>query len=136
MESDGIRVVTTAQKVTKDDEISENTIISQSVEAGKRLQKENGVIELVYATLITVYPDFTDGTYDRTLIQQFCDDNKITCKFIEEEDNNYNEGAIMLQSRSAGDEVKTGTTLTITIATNTKNDVIVPDGSEKEVEGN
>ena len=35
----------------------------------------------------TIY--FTDGTYTRDLIQQFCDDNKITCKFREEEDNNY-----------------------------------------------
>ena len=36
----------------------------------------------------------------------------------------------MLQSRSAGDEVKEGVTLTITIATNTKED------TNKEVEGN
>ncbi len=125
LESYGIRVVTKAEKVTIDDEIEENTIMSQNVEAGERLQKENGVIELVYATLITVYPDFTDGTYNKDLIEQFCDDNKITCKFREEEDNNYNEGAIILQSREVGTEVKVGTTLTITIATNTK-----------EVEGN
>jgi len=130
LESYGIRVVTTAKKVTKDDEIAENTIISQSVEADKRLQKENGVIELVYASLITVYPDFTDGTYNKDLIQQFCDDNKIICNFKEEEDNNYNEGAIMLQSRGVGDEVKEGVTLTITIATNSKEE------ENKEVEGN
>jgi beta-lactam-binding protein with PASTA domain len=94
------------------------------------LQKDNGVIELVYAKLITTYPDFTDGTYDKALIEQFCEDNKITCKFREEEDNNFNEGAIMLQSRSAGDEVKEGVTLTITIATNSKEE------TNKEVEGN
>ena len=123
LESSGIRVVTTAKKVTKDEDIKENTIISQNIEEGERLQKENGVIELTYAVLVTVYPDFTDGTYDKDLIEQFCDDNKITCKFREEEDNNYNEGAIMLQSRSAGDEVKEGTTLTITIATNSKSEV-------------
>ena len=120
LESFGIKVVATPQKVTKDDEIEENTIISQSVEEGERLEKENGVIELVYATLITVYPDFTDGTYNRDLVQQFCDDNKITCIFKTNEDNNYEEGAIMLQSRSAGDEVRANTSITITIATNTK----------------
>ena len=134
LEADGIRVIETAQKVTKDDNIEENTIISQSVAEGERLQKENDVIELVYATLITVYPDFTDGTYTKDLVEQFCDDNKITCKFREEEDNNYNEGDIMLQSRSAGDEVRTGTTLTITIATNSKEE-ITPNDTE-EVEGN
>ena len=120
LESLGIRVVKTPQKVTKDDEIEENSIISQSIEVGERLHKENGVIELVYATLITVYPDFTDGTYTRDLVQQFCDDNNINCIFKTEEDNNYEEGAIILQSRSAGDEVKAKTNLTITIATNTK----------------
>ena len=124
LESEGIRVVTTARKVTEEDEIEENTIVDQSVLPGERLQKDNGVIELTYATLIVVYPDFTDGSYDKDLIQQFCDDNGITCKFREEEDNNYNEGAIILQSRNSGDEVKKGTTLTITIATNTKEEVV------------
>ena len=133
LEADGIRVIETAQKVTKDDNIKENTIISQSVAKGERLQKENDVIELVYAALITVYPDFTDGTYNKDLIQQFCDDNKIICNFREEEDNNYNEGDIMLQSRSAGDEVRVGTTITITIATNSKEEI--PAG-DTEVEGN
>ena len=123
LEAQGIRVVTTAKKVTEEDEIEENTILEQSVLPGERLEKNNGVIELTYATLIVVYPDFTDGTYNKDLIQQFCDDNGITCKFREEEDNNYNEGAIILQSRNSGDEVKKGTTLTITIATNTKEEV-------------
>jgi len=123
LEADGIRVITTAKKVTKEDEIEENTIVKQSVLPGERLEKNNGVIELTYATLVVVYPDFTDGTYNKDLVEQFCEDNKITCKFREEEDNNYNEGAIILQSRDVGDEVKTGTTLTITIATNTKEEV-------------
>ncbi len=126
-ETYGIRVVTKPKKVTEEDEIEENTIISQNIAPGERLQKENGVIELTYAVLIVVYPDFTDGTYDKDLIQQFCDDNNITCKFREEKDNNYNEGAIILQSRSAGDEVKEKTTLTITVAVNTPSE---------EVEGN
>ena len=123
LESYGIRVITTPKKVAIDEEILENTILSQSVLAEERLEKENGFIELVYATLITVYPDFTDGTYTKDLIQQFCDDNKIVCNFREEEDNNFNEGAIILQSREVGTEVKIGTTLTITVATNTKEEV-------------
>ena len=122
LEELGIRVITTPQKVTKDDEIEENTIVSQNIEPGNRLHKENGVIELVYATLIVVYPDFTDGTYTKDSIQQFCDDNKITCEFKTDEDNNYKEGAIILQSRAVGDEVKANTKLIITIATNSKNE--------------
>ena len=120
LESEGIRVISTAKKITKDDNISEGIIISQSIKEGERLQKSNGVIELEYGTLIVVYPDFTDGSYDKDLIQQFCDDNEIVCNFKEELDNNFNEGDIILQSREPGDEVKPKTTLTITIATNTK----------------
>ena len=130
LEGYGIRVVATPKKVTKDDEIEENTIVSQSVEAGNRLKKESGVIELVYATLVVVYPDFTDGSYDKDLVQQFCDDNGITCNFREEEDNNYEAGDIILQSRGVGDEVKEGTTLTITIATNSPKEVEKPEETE------
>ena len=132
LESEGIRVIPMPEKVNKDDDVEENTILKQSVEPGKRLQKSKGVIELTYATLITVYPDFTDGTYSKDLIQQFCDDNNITCIFKYEEDNNYKEGAIMLQSRSVGAEVKEKTTVTITIATNTKKTEDKKEDSDKQ----
>ncbi len=135
LEEAGIRVVTTSKKVTEADNIEENSIISQSVEKGKRLQKNNDVIELVYATLIVVYPDFTDGSYNRDLIQQFCDDNGITCNFKEMEDNKFNAGAIILQSRSVGDEVKSGTTITITIATNSQKNTDKTTNNDKKEEG-
>ena len=128
----GIRVIKTPEKVTKDDNKKENDVLSQSIEEGKRIEKNSGVIELTYATLITVYPDFTDGTYNRDLIQQFCDDNKIVCVFKQEEDNNFKEGAIILQSRGVGDEVKTGTTITITIATNSKEPVETEGENDRE----
>lgn len=124
LENLGVKVVKISKKVTKDDNIEENTILGQNLEPGSRLPKTNGVIELTYATLITVYPDFTDGTYTKDLIEQFCDDNKITCIFKEEEDNNYKSGAIIMQSRDIDSEVKAGTTLTITIAKNTEKPII------------
>ena len=123
LKADGITVIQTPKKVTKEDKIEENTIISQSKEAGSRLQKNRGTIELVYATLISVYPDFTDGSYDRVKAQQFCDDNGIECIFKEKVDNSYNEGAIIDQSREAGEEVKSGAKITITIATNSSDPV-------------
>ena len=136
LEKEGIRVITTPSKVTEDDEYEENEIISQSVEKGKRLQKDNDVIELTYATLVVVYPDFTDGTYTKDLIQQFCDDNKIVCNFREEVDNNYKQGDIILQSRGAGDEVKIGTSITITIATNSKKEETKTDDTKDNTSQN
>ena len=134
LEGYGIRVVKTPKKLTEEDNKEENTVISQSVEAGQRLKKDTSysVIELEYAVLVSVYPDFTDGTYNRDLIEQFCTDNKITCTFRDELDNNYKEGAIILQSRDIGEEVKPGTTLVITIATNTKQET--NEGTEPSTE--
>ena len=45
---------------------------------------------------------------------------------------NYKEGAIILQSRDIGEEVKPGTTLVITIATNTKQET--NEGTEPSTE--
>ena len=118
----GFKVITNQRKVEYDDDYDENEILEQSIKEGERVVAKKTTIELIYATLIMTYPDFTDGTYTRDLIEQFCSDNKITCNFKEEEDNNYKEGTILLQSRGIGDEVKPGTTLIITIATNTKNE--------------
>ena len=120
LEDLGIKVVTTPKKVTYDENYDENEILEQSIPEGNRIKTKNSTIELKYATLIITYPDFTDGSYTKDLVQQFCDDNNITCVFKEEEDNNYESGSIILQSRSHGDEVKSGTTLTVTIATNSK----------------
>ena len=52
--------------------------------------------------------------------------------FKQEEDNNFKEGAIILQSRGVGDEVKTGTTITITIATNSKEPVETEGENDRE----
>lgn len=118
LENEGIKVVTTPKKIDKDNEednIEENSIISQSVEAGEYLV-ENDVIELVYATLITVYPDFTDGTYNKSKIEAFCEDYSLNCTFNEQETEEYEEGTIISQNRDAGVEVKEGVSLAIVIA--------------------
>lgn len=118
LENQGFKVITTARKISTDEEdykdAFEGMIISQSKEPGSRLDK-GGAIELVYATLITVYPDFLDGSYDRNKIQAFCDDNEIKCEF-EETESSKEPGTILSQGRKAGVEVKKGVTLKIVIA--------------------
>ena len=118
LEKEGIKVVTTPKKVDKaddEDNLEENSIISQSVKKGEYLT-ENDVIELVYATLITVYPDFTDGSYNKSKIEAFCEDYSLNCTFTEEESTDKEEGTIISQNRSAGVEVKEGVSLNIVIA--------------------
>ena len=120
LEDLGIKVITTPKKVTYDEDYDENEILEQSIPEGNRIKTKNSTIELKYATLIMTYPDFTDGSYTKDSVQQFCDDNKITCVFKEKEDNNFENGAIMLQSKEVGSEVIKDTSITITVATNTQ----------------
>ena len=119
LESAGIKVVKTSKNVSNEieeyEETVANEILSQSKEVGTRL-KAGDVIELVYATLVTVYPDFTDGTYNVKKIQTFCDDNGVTCIFEYVETTEYKEGAIISQSREKETEVKKGVNLRIQVA--------------------
>lgn len=134
LEALGIKVVTTSKKVSETDEAYENIelfegmILSQSKDVGTRL-KEGAVLEFTYATLITTYPDFTDGTYNVDSIQAFCDDNAITCDITYQETNAYSEGIIISQSRGKGIEVKAGVTLKIVVAKAVPNPV-VPDPND------
>ncbi len=115
LEAAGVSVVVTAKKVDKSGNYKENTIIEQSIKSGEKLTKGDA-IELTYATLITVYPDFTNGKYTKDDVNTFCSDNKITCTFDEKESTSKEPGAIIEQSKKEGSEVSNGDTLKITTA--------------------
>ena len=115
LEKEGIVVTTTEKHITKKEKINENTIVEQSVKKGERLEKGDS-IELTYAVIVEAYPDFTDGSYTKVKVQQFCEDNKVTCNFEEKETKIDETGTILSQSRAAGDEIKEGQSITITIA--------------------
>ena len=115
LEDAGVSVVVTAKKVDKSGNYKENTVIEQSVKSGEKLCKGDA-IELTYATLITVYPDFTNGKYTINDVNSFCDENKIKCSFEEKESTSKDPGAILEQSKKEGSEVSNGDTLKITTA--------------------
>ena len=115
LEAAGVSVVVTAKKVDKSGNYKENTIIEQSIKSGEKLTKGDA-IELTYATLITVYPDFTNGKYTKDDVNTFCSENKITCTFDEKESTSKEPGAIIEQSKKEGSEVSNGDTLKITTA--------------------
>lgn len=137
LENNGIKVITTARKISTDEDKYKNAfegmILDQSKEPGSRIDK-GGAIELTYATLITVYPDFLDGSYDKDKIQAFCEDNDITCTF-EEKESDEEPGTILSQGRKAGVEVKEGVNLKIVIAKerkNTESDVTEEESTEEK----
>ena len=134
LENNGIKVITTAKKVSNDTDeykdFEEGYIISQSKKAGSRLDK-GGTIELVYATLVTAYPDFTNGDWDKEKIQGFCDDNEIECLFVEKE-SDKKPGTILSQGRKAGTEVRKNSTVNVTIAKSKSSSSQVVDDDEEE----
>ena len=115
LEKAGISVVITAEKVDKNSKVKEKSITKQSIQAGEKLTKGDA-IELTYATLITVYPDFTNGKYDKDSIDKFCTENKINCTFTEEESTDKKAGDIISQSKDADSELKTNDNLKSVIA--------------------
>ena len=115
LESAGVSVVVTAKKVDKSGNYKENTVLEQSVKSGEKLSKGDA-IELTYATLITVYPDFTNGKYSIDDVNNFCSENKIKCSFDEKESTSKDPGTIVEQSKKEGSEVTSGDTLKITTA--------------------
>ena len=115
LEDAGVSVVVTAKKVDKSGNYKDNTIIEQSIKAGEKLTKGDA-IELTYATLITVYPDFTNGKYTKDDVNTFCSDNKISCTFDEKESTSKEPGTIIEQSKTAGSEVNSNDSLKITTA--------------------
>ena len=115
LEDAGVSVVVTAKKVDKSGNYKENAILEQSIKAGEKLTKGDA-IELTYATLITVYPDFTNGKYTVNDVNTFCSENKINCTFDEKESTSKEPGTIIEQSKKEGSEVSNGDTLKITTA--------------------
>ncbi len=118
LETQGFKVITTSKKVSTTEEnykdAFEGKVLSQDKKAGSRLEV-GGAIELVYATLITVYPDFVKEKYTKDKAQQFCEDNEIKCEFVEKE-SDQKPGTIIEQGRNPGVEVKPNNTLRLYIA--------------------
>ena len=115
LEAAGVSVVITAKKIDKSGNYKEKTIIEQSIKAGEKLTKGDA-IELTYATLITVYPDFTNGKYTKEDVDTFCTENKINCTYDEKESTSTDPGSIIEQSKTAGSEVNSNDSLKITTA--------------------
>lgn len=115
LEAKGINVIIETKEVTEEENYKENTIISQSVEAGKKLKKGE-TITLTIPDFVTVYPDFVTEGWTVDNVQKFCDEHGVTLNVKYEETDSYPEGTIISQSRVVGTKVVENTPLTITVA--------------------
>ena len=93
-------------------------IIKQDLEVGTQVAKGTN-ITLYIPEVITKYPDFTDGTWTKSRIEDFCTDHKLKCTFKGVSNTEEIEGTILGQTRNKGDKVVEGAELTIRVAERT-----------------
>ena len=106
-------------------------VIRQSIEVGEFLKKGES-ITLYIAKVGELYPDFTDGSYTFSDVEEFCEKNGVNLK-INYVISDSLAGTILKQSRLAGDTVTKGATFTITVAENeSPDDPVIDDPVEEE----
>ena len=130
-----INVVQEKKEVKDKKDLSDNEIIGQSVEAGKKLSP-NESITLYVPDITTKYPDFSNG-YTVDSVKSFCDANGVTLNVEYVETKDYTPGTIYYQSKSAGYTVSSGSSLTIKVAqgTETENNTSSTDDNLCETTG-
>ena len=112
----GLNVVIEKIEPEKDEEVTDpEKIIKQDIEEGTQVAKGTN-ITLYIPEVIVKYPDFTDGTWTTSRIEEFCKDNELKCTFKTVTNTEERDGTIISQSRPKGDKVVSGADLTIKVA--------------------
>lgn len=118
LEKAGITVIINKKDVSSSEGVKENTILEQDVKAGEKLGKGD-TITLTIPNVYVAYPNFTDGTYDVSSIEKFCETNKVTLDITYVEDSSKTDGTVIYQNMSAGSKVVEGANLRIKVVKNT-----------------
>lgn len=115
LEAHGIRVTSEKKEVENKENITEYTIIEQSLPAGDKIS-EGDTITLYIPDIITQYPDFVFEGWTVDDITIFCEEYGLTLTIDYKETNDHAPGTVIGQSRGAGVRVVSGVTLKITVA--------------------
>ncbi len=121
-------VVNTEDEVIDDTEteFNDGDVVRQSVEAGEKLSKGEN-ITLYVASIGIAYPDFTDGTYTISDVEEFCNENNLKLDIVYTISDTNLSGTIYEQSRKAGTPVKSGATFRIKVYQNDTSSEEEPD---------
>ena len=114
LEARGLVVIEETEIVEADSNFKEDDITYQSVQPGESLNAKQN-ITLKRAILGLPYPDFTDGSYNASDVEEFCEENKLDCEIIYTENDLEPAGKIYSQSREAGSPVKSGASFKVRI---------------------
>ena len=119
LEALGLQVLIETKDVESENKkLDDDNIIEQSVEAGESLTIGD-TITLYIPKLVSKYPDFTDGTYTVSDVEDWCNEKEVTLKINYVQKDGKEDGDIINQSPAAGQtKVVKGQTLKITVVQN------------------
>lgn len=110
-----VNVIVEKQKVKEDENKEENSVISTKPAAGETV-KNGSTITLYIPEVEVVYPNFADGSFTVSQVEEFAKKYNLTLTINEEENGVLAPGTIISQSRPAGNPVQEGVQFNITVA--------------------
>ena len=110
-----VNVIVEKQKVSEDENKEENSVIGTKPAVGETV-KNGSTITLYIPEVEIVYPNFADGSYTVSQVEEFAKKYNLTLTIKEEENGVLTPGTIISQSRPAGNPVQEGVQFTITVA--------------------
>lgn len=108
-------VIQKTEEVKNGENYEKDEIIRQEPAAGAEV-KEGDTITLYVPDVTDVYPDFTNGSYSLKDIEAFCKKYKLELQVEYKSTDEYEQGAIISQTRLAGSSIISNMTLKIIIA--------------------
>ncbi|MBO4245281.1 MAG: Stk1 family PASTA domain-containing Ser/Thr kinase [Bacilli bacterium] len=129
LKAHGIYTKVEKQEVDDTKNYNDMEIIGQDVEPGTKLS-DGDTITLYIPDVVTVYPDFTSGSYILKEVEDFCTEHKINLNIEKVFNADYAEGTIIYQSKPAGYTVTENTSLTIKVSTLTQEEIDDDDDSD------
>lgn len=117
----GLNVVIDYVEPEDDEEnIDTQKIVKQDLEVGTEVAKGTN-ITLFIPKVVNKYPDFTDGTWTQSRIEDYCKQYELNCEIKKNKNTDERDGTIISQSRPKGDVVTKGANVTIVIAQKEEN---------------
>ena len=115
LETYGIRVTSEKKEVEDKKDLTEYTIVEQSLEVGSKAGEGDKIV-LYIPDIVTEYPDFVSEGWSIDDVTEFCEENGLVLVTDYEESGDTTPGTILKQSRVAGTRVVSGVTLKITVS--------------------
>lgn len=115
LETYGIRVTSEKKEVENKEDITEYTIIEQSLVEGTKISEGDKIV-LYIPDIVTEYPDFVGEGWTVEDITSFCEEYGLVLTIDYKETNEVSPGVVISQSRASGVRVVSGVSLKITVA--------------------